>query len=240
MPKINIESIKQELSNIGWQIKTEQYTNLKTEMEFICNEGHTVFSTWERIRQKAVCPICEKNIFKDPKMIIIPKQAGKTRVLALDQATHITGWSVFDGDNLIQYGIYKAKDNEDEFSRLHEINIWFISMLKNWNPDFVGIEGIQYQENAGVTTFQALGRLQGILGETCRQYDVPFKICPPGVWRQYCKVKGKNRSDRKRSMQLIVKQNYDISVSDDCADAIGIGKYTSATYMKTTEVINWE
>jgi hypothetical protein len=41
-------------------------------------------------------------------------------------------------------------------------------------------------------------------------------------------------------MQLLVKQWFDVTVSDDCADAIGIGKYVSDNYVKQTEIINWE
>ena len=48
------------------------------------------------------------------------------------------------------------------------------------------------------------------------------------------------RSDKKRSMQILIKQWYDISVSDDIADALGIGKYITDTYMPTVEIVEWE
>jgi hypothetical protein len=41
-------------------------------------------------------------------------------------------------------------------------------------------------------------------------------------------------------MQLLVKQWYDISVSDDESDAIGIGRYLNMTVDKNTQVENWE
>ena len=31
------------------------------ELEFECNEGHKVFTTWKKLRNKTLCPICEKN-----------------------------------------------------------------------------------------------------------------------------------------------------------------------------------
>jgi hypothetical protein len=37
---------------------------------------------------------------------------------------------------------------------------------------------------------------------------------------------------------LIAKKEYDISVTDDEADAIGIGKYAAS--LNKIEVVNWE
>lgn len=39
---------------------------------------------------------------------------------------------------------------------------------------------------------------------------------------------------------MIVKKLYDVSVTDDCADAIGIGKYVSDSYSKQSEIVSWE
>lgn len=41
-------------------------------------------------------------------------------------------------------------------------------------------------------------------------------------------------------MQNLVKKWFDISVSDDCADAIGIGKYVAERHQKKTEIVSWE
>ena len=41
-------------------------------------------------------------------------------------------------------------------------------------------------------------------------------------------------------MQLLVKEWFDITITDDEADAIGIGKYISDVNFKKVEIINWE
>ena len=92
----------------------------------------------------------------------------------------------------------------------------------------------------GVTTFETLARLQGILMETLLELDIPYSICPTNSWRAHCQVKGKTRIDKKRSMQLLAKQWFDISVTDDEADAIGIGKYVAEVLNKKVEIFNWE
>ena len=239
MARITLDSIREELAQDNWQVISTEYKNLDTEMEFKCAEGHSVFAPYKQIRTKRECPICKANKFKNVSEEIKPKKKGAQRTLALDQASHVTGYAIFDNRELITYGTFTTK-GEDEMARLHEVNMWFISQLQSWQPDIVAIEGIQYQQAAGVTTFQTLGRLQGILMETCTQANIPFRICPTNTWRAHCNVKGRTRADKKRSMQLLVKEWFDVTVSDDCADAIGIGKYLSDHYIRHTEIVNWE
>ena len=74
----------------------------------------------------------------------------------------------------------------------------------------------------------------------CYEQKIDYVICSPSTWRSHCGVKGRARRDKKRSMQIKVKDWFDITVSDDIADAIGIGKYVSDTHKKKVEVFNWE
>ena len=160
--------------------------------------------------------------------------------MALDQATKISGFSLLDNKKLVKYGIYTAPEINDEIERDHQIKQWLISMINNWEVDYVALEGIQYQEKFGVTTFETLARLQGILMETLFTLDIPYMVCPTNTWRHHCGVKGRTRSDRKQSMKNLVKEWFDISVTDDCADAIGIGKYASEIAIPNIETFNWE
>ena len=52
MPRITIESINQELEQYGWKCVSEVYKNLDTELEFLCEEGHTVCASWKKIRTR--------------------------------------------------------------------------------------------------------------------------------------------------------------------------------------------
>lgn len=239
MAKITIEEISEQLKEKNWKIISTEYQNLNTEMTFECDEGHTFTSTWKKLRTKLECPICKQNTLKENKPIIINKKKNINRVLAIDQATYKTGWAVYDDNILIKYGVFEAEEG-DETERFYEVKMWLLSMIENWEPDLVALEGIQYQTNFGVTTFQTLARLQGVLMDLCYERKVPFKICPTNTWRAHCKVKGRTRTDKKRSMQLLVKEWFDINVSDDEADAIGIGKYASETFKKQTKIVNWE
>lgn len=244
MARITIDDIRAVLEPEGWNVISSSYKSLDTEMTFQCPEGHNVFSNWKRLRAKRECPVCKQNAITAANAVIITKPRGTTRVLALDQATKITGYSIFDNNKLVKYGTFKAPDGED-VERLAAIKAWLLSMIANLRPDYIALEGIQYQEHSGenkmgVTVFQALARLQGVLMLACFEEKIPCIICPSNTWRHYCGVKGRTRADRKKSTQLLVKEWYDISVSDDEADAIGIGRYLANYTNQLNNVVDWD
>lgn len=240
MARIKIEDIRAELSLDGWKAISDDYKSLDIEMVFECDEGHRVYSTWKKIRQKRECPLCKQNTYKGQKNRVVPKKKGTFRILALDQATKTSGYSIFDNKKLVYYGIFEAEEIKNEILRDIQVKQWLVSIVKNWEPDIVGLEGIQYQANFGVTTFETLARLQGILMGTLEELDIPYKICPTATWRSHCGVKGRSRVDKKRSMKELVKKWFDVQITDDEADAIGIGKYLSDTSSPVVEIINWE
>ena len=243
MAKIYIDDIRKAAIEHGWELISTEYKNLDTTLEFKCNEGHQVFLPYKKVRDKWECPICTKNQFTYFEEKITPKKKGIQRSIGLDQATHTTGCSIFDDGELIYAGVFQATAN-DEIERDIEVKNWLIQLISNWKPDIIGIEGIQLQQrddkSVRVTTYQTLARLQGILMATCIEQHVDYVICPPATWRAHCGVKGRTRADRKRSMQMKVKEWFDISVTDDIADAIGIGKYINDKHKKKVEIFNWE
>lgn len=243
MSKIKIDEIRKAAIEHNWILLSEEYKNLDSELIFRCDEGHKIYLPYKKVRDKWECPICKQNQYYNFSNEIIPKKKSVQRTIGLDQATHITGYSIFDDGELIYAGIFEA-EAEDEISRDIEIKNWVIQLIQNWKPDVIAMEGIQLQQfnnkMIGVTTYQTLARLQGILMATCHEQKIEYVIVPPATWRAHCQVKGRTRADRKRSMQMKVKEWFDITVSDDVADAIGIGKYTNDKHRKKVEIFDWE
>ncbi len=244
MAKIRIEDIQNELSAEGWKVISTEYSNLDTEMTFECPEGHRIFLPWKKLRTKRECPTCKQNIAVEQDDKVLPKPKGVKRTLALDQASKVTGYAIFDDTKLVKYGTFTTS-SDDDVERFAMIRGWLLSMIASWHPDYIGIEGIQFQEEGsgqkmGVTVFQTLARLQGIVMITCHDAKVPFEVCPTNTWRHSCGVKGKTRTNKKRSMQLLVQQWYGVKVSEDEADAIGIGRHLVSYIQKNTVVTNWE
>ena len=244
MAKIRLEDIENELNAEGWVVISTEYTNLDTEMTFECPKGHRVFMPWKKLRGKHECPTCKQKQEFEQITTVHPKPKGVKRTLALDQASKVTGYAIFDDTKLIKYGTFTTTA-ADDIERFAMVRAWLLSMISSWRPDYIGIEGIQFQEEGsgqkmGVTVFQTLARLQGILMMACHDEKVPFEICPTNTWRHSCGVKGKTRTDKKRSTQLLVEQWYGIKVSEDEADAIGIGRHLVTFIQKNTEMTNWE
>ena len=167
------------------------------------------------------------------------KKKGEFRVLALDQATHYTGYAVFSNRNLVDYGTFVAK-GDNEIARCAQVKQWMISLIEQYQIDFVGLEQIQLDVQKSAPTFEALAHLQGILMLTCMEENVPCKAAHVSTWRAHCGVKGKTRPDVKKSMQLIVKKWFDIMPTDDEADSIGIGMYFADIMAPKVEVVDWE
>ena len=61
--------------------------------------------------------------------------------MALDQASHLTGWAIFDNEQLVKYGVFEAVDGNDD-DRIDQIRIWLNSMIVNYSPDLIAFEGI--------------------------------------------------------------------------------------------------
>ena len=137
MARIQIDDIRKELEKDGWKLISTEYHNLDENLEFLCDENHHVFAPWKKIRVRRECPVCKANPYKEMKIGHIPKKKGTFRILALDQATKISGFSLLDNKKLVKYGIYTAPEINDEIERDHQIKQWLISMINNWEVDYI-------------------------------------------------------------------------------------------------------
>ena len=252
MSKITLDEVRNTVSQKGWTLVSDKYVNLNTDLEFICENGHTVFKPYKVIRKNITCPICEKNSASSKNSISLPKKDAY-RILALDQASLITGWSLWDGEELVGHGIFKAKDSKDSVVRISEMKNWVINMVENNKPDLVILEDIQLQDfsgnpskginkfdNVGIITFKTLSKLLGTLEVALEENKILYKVIFASTWRAGVGVKGRKRPDKKKSAQLIVKRIFDLDVSEDEADAICIGMYGSQNFGKEVKMIKWE
>ena len=162
------------------------------------------------------------------------KMAIRNRVLAIDQATSISGYSVFDNGDLVEYGTFESK-GKDSVHRIADVKEWLRGMVKEWDPELVALEDIQLQSPGGsaaigVQTFKILAHLQGVLMNCLNEMKIPFILCSPSSWRAHSSVKGKTKSDKKRSMIQIVEKKFGAKVTNDEADAIGIGLFATEKF----------
>lgn len=229
MAKITLDEVKERASLNGWKVLSTSYKNLKTPLKFMCPEGHEIELPYQSVRDEWSCPVCATNKYYDAGNSdeVIQKKKGTYRILAIDQATHVSGWSIYDDGKPIRFGTFTTT-KQSEVERIDEVRIWLIQMVSMWNVDFIALEGIQFEQHFGVVVFQTLARLQGALMVTIHELEKPFEIYPVATWRKHAGVKGRTRTDKKASARFIVKQKFDITVSEDEADSLLIGDYAAS------------
>lgn len=229
---INVYNVRNHLEEEGWKLVSDTYKNLDTELEMICPEGHKQFQTYKKWRKH---PICEQCMAGDPykvKKNKVPiKGIDTQRILALDAATGITGYAIYDNQVLVSFGTFKTNSSLEPTERINEVKKWLQVAIKEWEPDFIGIENIQLQKYGKgavqVKTFQTLANLQGVLLDTAFEASIDHDLAYSNEWRAYCGVSGgdTHRDAQKKAAQAKVKIWYDINCTEDEADAICIGKY---------------
>ena len=144
-------------------------------------------------------------------------------VLAFDQAySGATGWAVFSGHDLVDYGKFETGGN------LKLFNNHVAPLLATHNPDRIYYEGIYNNNNAN--TFKRLAQVQGALLSLCEDAEEVY----PTTWRSVLKLRARGRTAQKQEAQAYVLEHFGIKVVQDVADAILIG------YSQVSQEINFE
>ena len=234
MSTINVYTVKNALEAEGWKLLSEEYKNLKSPLEMTCPAGHKQEQTFDQWRKHKICDACMAgDPYKVKKNKVPKKGTNVNRILALDAATSITGYSIYDDKVLVGYGTYKTSSTLSATERINQVKNWLKAAIKEWQPDFIGLENIQLQKygmkatDVQVKTFQTLANLQGVLLDIIFEAGVEHDTVYPSEWRSYCGVNDgdAHRDAKKKAAQAKVKIWYDMDCTEDEADAICIGKY---------------
>lgn len=228
MAKLTHQQIFDEIASQGYELVDDKaYTNMNSRIIIKCPHNHLIETSLSDFRRVSfTCPVCDKDIkFINPNSV--PAKKGY-RIIAFDQATEKFGLSIFEDNKLIFYSLYTFSG--DVVNRLVKIKKFVQDIvIKEWKPDLIIMEDIQYQQN-GILTFKILAMLLGILQELCLENDIDFDAVSPNVWRKYAGTNGKNRREEKILSIAKVKEKFGVSVSDDVAEAILIGVYGTRTH----------
>ena len=246
MSTINIYTVQNALEAENWKLISETYKNLKTPLQMICPVGHQQEQTFEYWRKHKLCDVCMAgDPYKVKKNKVPIKGTDTQRILALDAATGVTGYALYDDKVLVGYGVYKTNSSLHATERINQVKNWLKAALKEWEPDFIGLENIQLQKygmkaaDVQVRTFQTLANLQGVVLDTIFEACIDSDLVYPSEWRSYCGINDgdQHRDAKKKQAQAKVKVWYDINCTEDEADAICIGKYFCGKLKSNTN--NW-
>ncbi len=148
------------------------------------------------------------------------------KLLALDQASVVSGYAIFDDGKLIKHG--KIDLHNEELGPRLVILRQSIQFLINENQiDYVAFEDIQMQSSVGnnVKTFKVLANVFGVILELCEELHVKYEIVSSNTWKSTLKIKGRGRAEQKRNAQNFVAETYGVHCTQDEADAICIGSH---------------
>lgn len=149
-------------------------------------------------------------------------------ILALDQASRHTAFSVGINGKLTGYGELRATGDGDD--RIYQMALLIKDIIEQMNPDVVILENVQLQ-SGNVSTYQMLARLQGELIFILKQMDIPYEIVPPVTWKAHIGIcKGKRDAQKKACIELMQERyGIDLNGNDDIADSLGILTYAMNT-----------
>lgn len=147
-------------------------------------------------------------------------------VLGLDQSLNTTGYSIFDNEKLIKYGSFTIPANKPIEQRLNLFTKELMKLEEEYNFQDIFFEDIQYQNNA--ETHKKLAFVQATIIIWCYSTEHKFTILAPSHWRSILKSKynisfGRSRKEQKQKARELVKQIYNLEVTEDEADAICLG-----------------
>lgn len=145
--------------------------------------------------------------------------------IALDQSTKKTGYSVWNDGKLIAHGVLDSDIKENNYiRRIEKTGLLIERLIEKYNPDYVGIEGVQFQKN--FETYHQLSCNQGYIMKILYDRDIAFDIIPVNTWRSFNGIKGNaKRIVQKETAIALVKELYGIDETDDECEAILIGRY---------------
>ena len=149
------------------------------------------------------------------------------RLLALDQASRITGVAIFDDDKLVKYGTFEIKSNQELGKRLTQFLENLDKLYAAYNFDAIAYEDIQLQMG-NVETYKKLAYIQAMILFWCEKHEKNLYCLSPSHWRKILKDKygmswGRKRVEQKQTAIDFIQEHYKKEVDSDTADAICIG-----------------
>lgn len=150
-----------------------------------------------------------------------------SRILALDQALKITGYAVFEGKELIDYGTFFIPAHKPIEERLNLVMKHLYELDQKYDFSEVFFEDIQNQQNN--ETYKKLAYVQAVIMIWCYNKPYKFTILSPSHWRAILKQFnngfsfGRARVEQKQKAIEFVSTYFHKEVSSDEADAICLG-----------------
>ena len=158
------------------------------------------------------------------------------KILAFDQSTKISAYSVFIDGNYVEHGLIDLHKMKDTSERVRAMGVELGKTIQKYNPDFVVIEEVAQQSNP--LTLKLLARIQGVIIGYCAANNIETYIIEPSKWRSTLSFKlgsGVKRDELKARAIKHVKDVYSLELSEDICESICINEAAHKIYNFTTQ-----
>ena len=151
-------------------------------------------------------------------------------IMSLDVSTKSTGLAIFDNNKLISYKLITAS-SPDLIKRIQKITKEIQETIEEYPKiNKLILEEVRPEDSIGLNTntHRALMWAQAAIAFMVHDNypKITMDYIYPGTWRKDCGIKtgrGIKREMLKKADIQFVKDNYNLDVNDDIADAICIG-----------------
>ncbi len=153
--------------------------------------------------------------------------------MGVDASTTSTGWSIFDGSQLVDYGVIKPEGTCWR-DRLIQQGPLILEILKRYNPQKIYLEDVPLKSQ-NAKALLILGAVQGFLYGVFSTFGVNVCFLQPNEWRSKVELydgtrEGTKRTEMKHKSIIKANQLFDLDLQwvspnskknqDDEADAI--------------------
>lgn len=151
------------------------------------------------------------------------------KLLALDQSSRVTGYTVLEDGKIIEVNHFECT-GDDVGNRLTQFRKKIIYLIEEYDIDEIVFEDIQLQDvngnkETGIKTFKVLAEVFGVLHELCSEIKMPYTAVLPIKWKAHFKIAGKGRTQEKKMAQTYVEKNCNMKCTEDEADSLCIALY---------------
>ena len=142
------------------------------------------------------------------------------KLIAFDQSTRATGFCIMEMGTarIIESGVVIPNKNDETIDRIIYTIKRCLHLVRTNEIAFVFIEGVQIQRNPKV--YEILAKLAGALEVMLYESGYLVNVVKASEWRKRVGIKGRKRADVKKEAIELVKELYDLEVSEDECEAI--------------------
>lgn len=146
------------------------------------------------------------------------------KILSIDGSTKSTGVAIFQNNKLLYYNNITVNNN-NVIKRINYMTKKIKEIIQEYNPTIVVMQQVFPEYNQNV--YKALIYLQAAIAIMLNQFNLQLTLYVASHWRNIIGIKTGKTIKRKQLKQISiqkVKEQYNIQVNDDIADAINIGR----------------